>query len=305
MAMPSGDSPADGAGVLPLPAGPPPDRRSGRRPGTCDWISTSPGSGASSIVLTLVADLLGLAVPDDAAQTGEPCIRSTASAATRPSWPARRRSSSSLLTVGPDRLRRRAHRRPPRLGAEVLMAAAPLRRYVAYSSSTEARGSGRATGRPCTARCRRSRPTSRSTPAASASTSSSAPRPDGDVRVHCYTTWDTPGQLEAFLERGYTFERLLADVGRPRRRAEPRHGEDLLMEEPRQPHARPARSSAIATSARTSATRGGPVSRAWVDPRGDRRPLPRLDADGLLPRARAALEPAPACTSSTSPRSSS
>jgi hypothetical protein len=35
--------------------------------------------------------------------------------------------------------------------------------------------------------------------------------PDG-VRVHCYTTWDTPAQLEAFLERGYTFERLLADL---------------------------------------------------------------------------------------------
>jgi hypothetical protein len=32
------------------------------------------------------------------------------------------------------------------------------------------------------------------------------------VRVHCYTTWDTPEQLEVFLERGYTFERMLADV---------------------------------------------------------------------------------------------
>ena len=31
--------------------------------------------------------------------------------------------------------------------------------------------------------------------------------------VHCYTTWDTAGQLEVFLERGYTFERLLADIG--------------------------------------------------------------------------------------------
>jgi hypothetical protein len=30
--------------------------------------------------------------------------------------------------------------------------------------------------------------------------------------VHCYTIWDTPQQLEAFLERGYTFERMLADV---------------------------------------------------------------------------------------------
>ena len=34
----------------------------------------------------------------------------------------------------------------------------------------------------------------------------------GDVRVHCYTTWDTPEQLDAFLERGYTFERMLRDV---------------------------------------------------------------------------------------------
>jgi hypothetical protein len=36
---------------------------------------------------------------------------------------------------------------------------------------------------------------------------------EGAVRIHCYTTWDTPGQLEAYLERGYTFERLLADFG--------------------------------------------------------------------------------------------
>jgi hypothetical protein len=36
---------------------------------------------------------------------------------------------------------------------------------------------------------------------------------DGAVHVHCYTTWDTPEQLEAFLERGYTFERMLGDIG--------------------------------------------------------------------------------------------
>jgi len=35
---------------------------------------------------------------------------------------------------------------------------------------------------------------------------------DGEVLVHCYTTWDTPAQLEVFLERGYTFDRMLADV---------------------------------------------------------------------------------------------
>jgi hypothetical protein len=32
------------------------------------------------------------------------------------------------------------------------------------------------------------------------------------MRIECYTTWDTPEQLEAFLERGYTVERMLADV---------------------------------------------------------------------------------------------
>jgi hypothetical protein len=37
--------------------------------------------------------------------------------------------------------------------------------------------------------------------------------PEAAVRVHCYTTWDTLSQLEAFLERGYTFERLLDDLG--------------------------------------------------------------------------------------------
>jgi hypothetical protein len=35
---------------------------------------------------------------------------------------------------------------------------------------------------------------------------------DGSFRIDCYTTWDTPEQLEAFLQRGYTVERMLADV---------------------------------------------------------------------------------------------
>ena len=34
----------------------------------------------------------------------------------------------------------------------------------------------------------------------------------GDVLLHCYSTWDTPEQLQVFLERGYTLERLLSDV---------------------------------------------------------------------------------------------
>jgi hypothetical protein len=37
--------------------------------------------------------------------------------------------------------------------------------------------------------------------------------PEGaGFRLHCYTTWDTPEQLQTFLARGYTFERMLADV---------------------------------------------------------------------------------------------
>ena len=36
---------------------------------------------------------------------------------------------------------------------------------------------------------------------------------EGSMRLHCYTTWDTAEQLEVFVDRGYTFERLLADVG--------------------------------------------------------------------------------------------
>ena len=37
--------------------------------------------------------------------------------------------------------------------------------------------------------------------------------PDEKVRIHLYTSWDTLEQLEAFLERGYTFERLIGDFG--------------------------------------------------------------------------------------------
>jgi hypothetical protein len=33
------------------------------------------------------------------------------------------------------------------------------------------------------------------------------------VRVDLYTTWDNPDQLDVFLDRGYTFERMLADLG--------------------------------------------------------------------------------------------
>ena len=47
--------------------------------------------------------------------------------------------------------------------------------------------------------------------------------PEG-MHVHCYTTWDTVEQLEAFLERGYTFVRMLGDV------AELESEETMVME---------------------------------------------------------------------------
>jgi hypothetical protein len=37
--------------------------------------------------------------------------------------------------------------------------------------------------------------------------------PEEAVRIHCYTSWDTLGQLEAFVERGYSLERLVSDFG--------------------------------------------------------------------------------------------
>jgi heme-degrading monooxygenase HmoA len=50
------------------------------------------------------------------------------------------------------------------------------------------------------------------------------PATEGAVHVHCYTVWDTPEQLEAFLERGYTFARMLAHV------ADVEPEETLIME---------------------------------------------------------------------------
>ena len=47
--------------------------------------------------------------------------------------------------------------------------------------------------------------------------------PEG-MLVHCYTTWDTIEQLEVFVERGYTFVRMLGDV------AELEAGETMVME---------------------------------------------------------------------------
>ena len=142
-----------------------------------------------------------------------------------------RRSGDALLRPAdsdPHRLRGRAHRRSHRQRADLLMAP----RQLAHSSRTRRcrrRSSRRRNGPISTHRSRRSRRTSRSTRAASASRPSPRSRTTAACAIHCYTTWDTPEQLEVFLEHGYTFERLLGDVGLSPRRAHARHGEALLM----------------------------------------------------------------------------
>ncbi len=118
-----------------------------------------------------------------------------------------------ILTVEPHRLRRRADRRSHRLGAEVLMEASPQPSalpYVAWSSSSVAVipaeqwplvfGSMQALKGHV-----------QEYPGCQKLEAFVAPS-GSDYHVHCYTTWDTPEQLDAFLERGYTFERMLADV---------------------------------------------------------------------------------------------
>ena len=126
MAMPSGDSPQKAQRVLRLPAGPPPDRRPRSRPGTSTGLArvdvglrdrrssscSSAGSGSTA-----------------RRGSGRASIRWTA-------WRlhdrARRPGDAVLPPAhrGRRRLRGRADRRPHRLGAEVLMAAAAPVRLV-------------------------------------------------------------------------------------------------------------------------------------------------------------------------------
>ena len=113
---------------------------------------------------------------------------------------------------------------------------------------------------------------------------------EGDVQLHCYTTWDTPEQLEAFLERGYTVERMLVDIGGRRSRRGPRRwrrSSDVAAcrtTRPRRPLV-----GYQDTGRRRPAGRGGVGHPGLAHPRRDRAHLPRLDAHDLFPRARPAL----------------
>src|SRR2546423_4187774 len=151
--------------------------------------------------------LVDLAVPDDAAEG-----RHLPGRQLRRLHDGARRAGDSLLPApdrGPSRLRRRADRRPPRLGAEVLMAAAAP--YVSYSSATVAFVPA-ASWPLVYSSMQALKGHVQEYPGCQRLEAFVQVEPDGAVRVHCYTTWDTPEQLEVFLERGYTFERMLRDV---------------------------------------------------------------------------------------------
>ena len=165
-----------------------------------------------------------------------------------------------VLDLRADRVRSRAHHRPSRLGADLLMASAPLP-FVSYSSLTEVLAAAD-DWEDLYASLQTLKGHVQEYPGCQRFDVFIRAEDDGDVRIHCYTTWDTPWQLEAFLERGYTLRAHARRLRRPQRGAQPRHGEGLLMATPEK---RPRdRCSAIATSARTSAIRAGRVNRAWV-----------------------------------------
>ena len=158
-----------------------------------DWLSLAWLWGFV-IVLVVVMLLWDLAVPHDAAASRDLPGRQLRRVHDR-DRPARRRVFFLVLDRVPDAVRGGADRRPPRLGAEVLMstslATTGAPPFVAYSTMSEA-----------TSRMRRLA-TSVRVAAGAQGTRSGVPgcqqidvfvraEPDA-VLVHCYTTWDTPG----------------------------------------------------------------------------------------------------------------
>ena len=176
MSMPSGDSPGDGAAVLPLPPGP---QQTDHRTQTwhVDWMSLAWLWG---FVIVLVVVLLRGSGSTARPGSARASARSTAWAATRPRRPGPPRSSS--CSPASSSCSRRDGRRSPHLGAGVLMAAAAALPFVVVFDLQRGARSRRRSGRRLRRRCRRSRATSRSTPAASASTSSCGRSPRGACR---------------------------------------------------------------------------------------------------------------------------
>ena len=210
MAMPSGDSPQKAQRVLPLPPGAPAETH-----GRVDDL-------ARRLVLARLAvglrgrarrrdpPLVGPAVParhaadrhlsarqlgrlhDRARGPGDALLRRSS----RSSSPASRRDRSSATWSGGS-----CSDGPQALPFVVVLVGCTRGRRPGEPTGTSLRlapgAQGPRAGVPGLPALRRLRPR----------------RGRRRVRVHCYTTWDTLEQLEAFLERGYTFERLLADLG--------------------------------------------------------------------------------------------
>ena len=257
MGMPSGDSPAEGAAVLPLPARPPGDDAAGPTTWHVDWLSLAWLWGFV-IVLVVVLLLWVWQYRSTRQQAGIYPVDSFGGYTTEA-----RRAGHRLLPPadrGRRRLRGRADRRPHRLrgrSSDGGIAAAAVRRRTRLVT----RGR-RDPGRAVAARLRLaagaegSRPGVPGLPAASTCSS----RAERRRRAACTAT--RPGTRPSSSRRSSSAATpssgcspTSAAISRPS--ATPRDGEGVLMARTATAaSARPARSSATATSARTtSATR--------------------------------------------------
>src|SRR2546426_7195000 len=145
------------------------------------------------------AAALGQAVPDDPAAHGH-----------LPRRQVRRldvggRGSGDRLLPSLHRVHRRVrrgdHRRSHRLRAEVLMAMVAAPPFVSYSSLTEALIPADRWGLVYSS-LQALKGHVQEYPGCQGFDVFIRAEADGEVLVHCYTTWDTPAQLEVFLERG-------------------------------------------------------------------------------------------------------
>src|SRR5439155_1558015 len=111
-----------------------------------------------------------------------------------------RRTRDALLRAAdgdPHGLRSRDHRRPHRPRAEVLMAAAPP--FVSYSTMSEAVVPA-SEWAYLYASLQAHKAHVQEYPGCQRLEVWAALEEEGSMRLHCYTTWDTPEQLEVFLE---------------------------------------------------------------------------------------------------------
>ena len=267
MAMPSGDSPKTRSSSTTIcTASNRPTRRS--QTWHVDWLVARLDVGLRDRARRRDPALVGLAVPHDSPPERASIPVDSLGGYTTEAGRARPPPSFSCSPRSSSCFARRADRRPSRLRADVLMAVAALP-FVSYSSLTEAVVPA-ADWPTVYASLQALKGHVQEYPGCQRFDVFVARRGERETCACTATRRGTrPSSSRSFLERGYTFERLLDGCRRGSKLdAEPRHGEDLLMARtPKAP--RPARPlfgyRDIGEDA--SATRRRAIRRAWVDPR--------------------------------------